>query len=375
MPPFSGPARRSPECAGAPLEGFFLMATDTATDTVAAKADDVDVVSMALADLGMQPEPAKEPEDKTESEEKLSDNSDETKEPEEKSEDPSEDPADEPEEEEVASDETDEEEEPADTEAEPQKDKVQRRIDKLVAKQRESEEKATAVSAELEQLKAAKAELEAQLNQTTRPVLSPTADSPLADVDSEDALEQRVQNAQAVRRWALQNSDGATIKAPDGSEQFISGEEVKDYLIKADDILTVHAPARRTWLSQRVPAVEAAKNIFPDLFKAGTDLNKAYQATVKQAPELLRIPQHEYWVGLALYGEQALMASQKAKEAKAAAEKKVSSKKSESKPPAAVKPVSTAKSATKGSTAAKQRILSGDASMEAIEAFVSEGLL
>jgi hypothetical protein len=36
----------------------------------------------------------------------------------------------------------------------------------------------------------------------------------------------------------------------------------------------------------------------------------------------LRIPQHEYWIGLALYGEQALMASQKAKEAKAAAEKR-----------------------------------------------------
>lgn len=347
------------------------MATDTATDTVAAKADDVDVVSMALADLGMTPEPAKEPEDKTESEETISDN-DETQDPEEKSEESGDDPAPEPEEEkEEASD----EEEPADTEAEPQKDKVQKRIDKLVAKQREAEEKATAVSAELEQLKAAKAELEAQLNQTTRPVLTPTADSPLADVDSEDALEQRVQNAQAVRRWALQNSDGATIKKPDGSEQFISGEEVKDYLIKADDILTVHAPARRTWLAQRAPAVEAAKNIFPDLFKAGTDLNKAYQATVKSAPELLRIPQHEYWIGLALYGEQALMAAQKAKEAKAAAEKKVSSKKSESKPPAAVKPVSTTKSATKGSSAAKQRILSGDVSMDAIEAFVSEGLL
>lgn len=355
--------------AGAPLEGFFLMATDTATDTVAAKADDVDVVSMALADLGMTPEPAKEPENKTESEETISDNSDETEDSEEKSEDPSEDPATEPEEEkEEASD----EEEPADTEAEPQKDKVQKRIDKLVAKQREAEEKATAVSAELEQLKAAKAELEAQLNQTTRPVLTPTADNPLADVDSEDALEQRVQNAQAVRRWALQNSDGATIKKPDGSEQFISGEEVKDYLIKADDILTVHAPARRTWLAQRAPAVEAAKSIFPDLFKAGTDLNKAYQATVKSAPELLRIPQHEYWIGLALYGEQALMAAQKAKEAKTAAEKKVSSKKSESKPPIVAKPVSTSKSSP--SRGGKAAALSG-ANIDDLEGWVADSLL
>jgi len=352
------------------------MATDKAADTVAVKADDVDVVSMALADLGMQPKPEEEPKDKTESEETISDNSDEPKDTEDKTEESGEEDATEPVEEEEASDE-DEEPEPEDKDHgdEVPKDKVQKRIDKLVAKQREAEERAAAVSAELDQLKQAKADLEAQLNQTTRPVLTPTADNPLADVDSDEALEQRVQNAQAVRRWALQNSDGATIKKPDGSEQFISSEEVKDYLIKADDILVTHAPARRQWLAQRQPAVEAAKNIFPDLFKAGSEMNKAYQATVKQAPELLRIPQHEYWIGLALYGEQALMAAQKAKEAKAAAEKKVSSKKSEVKPPAAVKPVSTAKSATKGSTAAKQRILSGDVSMDAIEAFVSEGLL
>jgi hypothetical protein len=62
------------------------MATDTTTDTVAAKADDVDVVSMALADLGMTPAPEKEPEDETESEETLSDTTDETEDTEEKSE-------------------------------------------------------------------------------------------------------------------------------------------------------------------------------------------------------------------------------------------------------------------------------------------------
>jgi hypothetical protein len=194
----------------------------------------------------------------------------------------------------------------------------------------------------------------------------------LADVDSEDTLEQRIQNAQAVRRWALQNSDGTTIKKPDGSEQFVSGEEVKDYLIKADDILTVHAPARRQWIAQRQPAVEAAKNIFPDIFKAGSDMNKAYTATIKQAPELLRIAQHEYWVGLALYGEQALMASQKAKEAKTAAEKKVSSKKSESKPPTPAKPMSNAKSSSyRGGKAAA---LSGT-NLDDLQSWVADSLL
>ena len=347
------------------------MATDNEAAT-AAGADDV--VSMALAELGVkrQPEEAKdESADKT-----ISDNTDTTEEPEEKSEDS----AEEVDTEEEPATEADSAEEPEDSEdaaaeepagEEVAKDKVQRRIDKLVAKQRESEEKAQAASAELEQLRTAKADLEAQLNQTSRPVLTPTADNPLADVDSDEALQQRIQNAQAVRRWALQNTDGTTIKQPDGSEKFIEAAEVKDYLVKADDILTIHVPARKEWLAQREPAVQAAKSMFPDIFKEGSALNQAYKATIKQAPDLLKIPQHEYWIGLALYGEQALMAKQQTEAAKDKAKKTVSAKKEKTVTP--VQPVSAPRSATKGSsTAAKNRFFKSSGSMSDIEDLVGE---
>jgi hypothetical protein len=328
---------------------------------------------MALAELGVkrQPEEAKdESADKT-----ISDNTD-TEEPEEKSEDS----AEEVDTEEEPATEADSAEEPEDSEdaaaeepagEEVTKDKVQRRIDKLVAKQRESEEKAQAASAELEQLRTAKADLEAQLNQTSRPVLTPTADNPLADVDSDEALQQRIQNAQAVRRWALQNTDGTTIKQPDGTEKFIEAAEVKDYLVKADDILTIHVPARKEWLAQREPAVQAAKSMFPDIFKEGSALNQAYKATIKQAPDLLKIPQHEYWIGLALYGEQALMAKQQTEAAKDKAKKTVSAKKEKTVTP--VQPVSAPRSATKGSsTAAKNRFFKSSGSMSDIEDLVGE---
>jgi hypothetical protein len=347
------------------------MATDNVAAT-AAGADDV--VSMALAELGVkrQPEEAKdESADKT-----ISDNTDTTEEPEEKSEDS----AEEVDTEEEPATEADSAEEPEDSEdaaaeepagEEVTKDKVQRRIDKLVAKQRESEEKAQAASAELEQLRTAKADLEAQLNQTSRPVLTPTADNPLADVDSDEALQQRIQNAQAVRRWALQNTDGTTIKQPDGTEKFIEAAEVKDYLVKADDILTIHVPARKEWLAQREPAVQAAKSMFPDIFKEGSALNQAYKATIKQAPDLLKIPQHEYWIGLALYGEQALMAKQQTEAAKDKAKKTVSAKKEKTVTP--VQPVSAPRSATKGSsTAAKNRFFKSSGSMTDIENLVGE---
>jgi hypothetical protein len=347
------------------------MATDNVAAT-AAGADDV--VSMALAELGVkrQPEEAKdESADKT-----ISDNTDTTEEPEEKSEDS----AEEVDTEEEPATEADSAEEPEESEdaaaeepvgEEVAKDKVQRRIDKLVAKQRESEEKAQAASAELEQLRTAKADLEAQLNQTSRPVLTPTADNPLADVDSDEALQQRIQNAQAVRRWALQNTDGTTIKQPDGTEKFIEAAEVKDYLVKADDILTIHVPARKEWLAQREPAVQAAKSMFPDIFKEGSALNQAYKATIKQAPDLLKIPQHEYWIGLALYGEQALMAKQQTEAAKDKAKKTVSAKKEKTVTP--VQPVSAPRSATKGSsTAAKNRFFKSSGSMTDIENLVGE---
>ena len=346
------------------------MATDNEAAT-AAGADDV--VSMALAELGVkrQPEEAKdESADKT-----ISDNTD-TEEPEEKSEDS----AEEVDTEEEPATEADSAEEPEDSEdtaaeepvgEEVTKDKVQRRIDKLVAKQRESEEKAQAASAELEQLRSAKADLEAQLNQTSRPVLTPSADNPLADVDSGEALQQRIQNAQAVRRWALQNTDGTTIKQPDGSEKYIEPAEVRDYLVKADDILTIHVPARKEWLAQREPAVQAAKSMFPDIFKEGSALNQAYKATIKQTPDLLKIPQHEYWIGLALYGEQALMAKQQTEAAKDKAKKTVSAKKE--KPPTPAQPVSAPRSATKGSpTAAKSRFFKSSGSMSDIEDLVGE---
>jgi hypothetical protein len=113
------------------------------------------------------------------------------------------------------------------------REKIQRRIDKLTAARKSAEEKATALAAEAEEARAKVAEYEAQLNEAARPVLSPTADNPLADVDTQDALDAKIKSAQEVRRWALRNTDGATVKRPDGTEVYLDSDQVKDYLIKS----------------------------------------------------------------------------------------------------------------------------------------------
>jgi hypothetical protein len=341
------------------------MEEGTVADT---SAGEVDVLSSALGDLGFSPEPAKaEQSEASESDSDLS--QDEEDKPETK--DPAEDVADAEDAESDA-----EADEDADTESEDvPREKIQRRIDKLTAARKSAEEKATALAAEAEEAKAKVAEYEAQLNEAARPVLSPTADNPLADVDTQDALDAKIKSAQEVRRWALRNTDGATVKRPDGTEVYLDADQVKDYLIKSDDVLTLHAPARQQWLAQRQPALESAKSLFPDIFKKGTQMHAAFTATVKQAPELLKLPQAEYWVGLALLGEQTLMAKQGAQAAKAKAAQKVSSSKEIAKTPTPAKPVSATKSSTNAKSAkGAMRALTGD-SMEDIESFVSAALL
>ena len=333
----------------------------TVADT---SAGEVDVLASALGDLGFSPEPAKA--DNSEASESDSDLSqDEEDKPE--TEDPAEDVAESEDDKSEDAEEQDEEDVP--------REKIQRRIDKLTAARKSAEEKATALAAEAEEAKAKVAEYEAQLNEAARPVLSPTADNPLADVDTQDALDAKIKSAQEVRRWALRNTDGATVKRPDGTEVYLDADQVKDYLIKSDDVLTLHAPARQQWLAQRQPALESAKSLFPDIFKKGTQMHQAFTATVRQAPELLKLPQAEYWVGLALLGEQTLMAKQGAQAAKAKAAQKVSSSKEIAKTPTPANPVSATKSSTNAKSAkGAMRALTGD-SMEDIESFVSAALL
>ena len=335
------------------------MEEGTVADT---SAGEVDVLSSALGDLGFSPEPAKA--EQSEASESDSDLSQDEEDKPESAEDPAEDVS-----------EAEEAEEEQDEEAEDvPREKIQRRIDKLTAARKSAEEKATALAAEAEEARAKVAEYEAQLNEAARPVLSPTADNPLADVDTQDALDAKIKSAQEVRRWALRNTDGATVKRPDGTEVYLDADQVKDYLIKSDDVLTLHAPARQQWLAQRQPALESAKSLFPDIFKKGTQMHAAFTATVKQAPELLKLPQAEYWVGLALLGEQTLMAKQGAQAAKAKAAQKVSSSKEIAKTPTPANPVSATKSSTSTKGNKALRALTGD-SMDDIESFVANALL
>jgi hypothetical protein len=324
-----------------------------------------DILSLALEELTGQP--AKSEEAKLDDESGDLSQDETTEESAEQSEETSEDN------EEATSESSEDEDEAGEDEA-PTQDKVQKRIDKLTAQKKAATEEAATVKSQYEEAQKRLAELEAQVNEAARPVLQPTAENPLADVDTSDALDAKIKSAQEVRRWALKNSDGATVKRPDGTEVYVDSDQVKDYLLKADDVLTIHAPARQQWLAARQPAVEAAKNLFPDIFKKGSPMHQAYQATIKQAPELLKLPQNEYWVGLALYGEQQLMAKQAADQAKSKAAGKVSSAKATAKTPTPVKPISAPKTSTKGASKVTRDRMLASGRLDDVADFMSEAL-
>jgi len=326
-----------------------------------------DIISLALDEL--RP-PAERVEEEVKPEESGDLSQDETNEESaEQSEESSEDA-----EEATEDSESSEDEDEAGEDEAPTQDKVQKRIDKLTAQKKAAAEEAAAVKSQYEEAQKRLQELEAQVNEAARPVLQPTAENPLADVDTQEALDAKIKSAQEVRRWALKNSDGATVRRPDGTEVYVEAEQVKDYLLKADDVLTLHAPARQQWLAQRQPAVEAAKSLFPDIFKKGTPMHTAFQATVKQAPELLKLPQAEYWVGLALYGEQTLMAKQAAEQAKTKAAGKVSSAKATAKTPTPVKPISSPKTSTKSVSKVTRDRMLASGRLDDVADFMSEAL-
>jgi hypothetical protein len=198
--------------------------------------------------------------------------------------------------------------EPADEESEEENskpkslDKLEKRIDKLTRRRKEAETAA-------EQLRAENESLKAEVEKRSAIKLEPTAEDPLADIDSADDLDAKVSAAKKVRAWALANPDGATITGPDGAERYVDRAEMAKYIAQTDALLTDHAPTRREYLREREAILPEAKSAYPDLFKAGTQAHKVMVDTLKRVPALKRLPNYEMIVGDALAGMSARMAA------------------------------------------------------------------
>lgn len=219
-------------------------------------------------------------------------------------------PAEEAEEEaEEKSDDDAEEEAPA-----PTQDKLLKRIDKITAKRREAEERA-------EQLETEISDLRAKFDAAPPITLAPTPADPLADVESPEALEERISIAKKVRKWALENLEGGTVTNAQGEEVYHEPSQVRQYLANADEMLTEHAPKRREWLTQRQAVLPEARTAYPALFKAGSPEQAMYRETLKAYPALKNMPNLEMVIGDAIEGQKLRFARQQAAQKAASAPK------------------------------------------------------
>jgi hypothetical protein len=193
-------------------------------------------------------------------------------------------------------------------------EKLLRRIDKITAKRREAEEKA-------EQLETEISDLRAKLDSTPPVTLAPTPDNPLADVESPEQLEERMQVARKVRKWAMQNLEGGTVTNANGEEVYYEPAQVRQYLANADEMLTEHAPKRQQWLHQRQSFVPEARAAYPKLFEPGSQEQMLMRETLKAYPALKAMPNLELVIGDAIIGQQMRFARQQAAQKAASAPK------------------------------------------------------
>ena len=233
--------------------------------------------------------------------------------------DPSQENTEETEDSEPAEKAEEESEEKSDDDAEedapaPTQDKLLKRIDKITAKRREAEERA-------EQLETEISDLRAKFDAAPPITLAPTPADPLADVESPEALEERISIAKKVRKWALENLEGGTVTNAQGEEVYHEPAQVRQYLANADEMLTEHAPKRREWLTQRQAVLPEARTAYPALFQAGSPEQAMYRETLKAYPALKNMPNLEMVIGDAIEGQKLRFARQQAAQKAASAPK------------------------------------------------------
>lgn len=172
---------------------------------------------------------------------------------------------------------------------------VQKRIDKLVAQREEHAARVKALEAELDALKSREPEV----------VVAPTAGNPLADITDEGALEQRLQRAVALKRWAIENPQGGSIRKPDGEEVAISEEQVRGMLADAEEEIAIHIPKRAQWLRDARAQEQVAREVYPSLFAEGSEDAVRARSILKAWPELTRFPDYKMVIGDYLAGVRA----------------------------------------------------------------------
>lgn len=151
----------------------------------------------------------------------------------------------------------------------------------------------------------------------------PTAADPLADIEDEAALDQKLTQTRQLRKFALANPDGAFVDAkgnvldvadpenpPEGATH-VGKKRIGELLAETEELLQQHGPARRAFLAQRATAEKQALADFPFLKDKKSQGYQAVEATLAYAPQLRSLPGIKHVLADAFIGRFVRMEEQK----------------------------------------------------------------
>jgi hypothetical protein len=167
----------------------------------------------------------------------------------------------------------------------------QRIFDREIAKvKRKDREARDALERSTQEREAEVARLQQELETARAAVpavpVAATAEQPLAGIDDEAALDQRLAQARAIRRWAQRHPQGGVIPGNDGKEIEITEERAAAMLDEADELIEVHAPKRRDFLAARATARQAEVQHYPWLKDPKSPATVMIEGALKKHPIL-----------------------------------------------------------------------------------------
>lgn len=190
---------------------------------------------------------------------------------------------------------------------------VNKRIGKEVKKRKQLKEEA---EAEIEDLKRKLEEAESRASEAaTDFVPPPTEANPFANLDTVEAVQKELLQAEQTLEWAEDNPHGAVLETKEGEREF-TAEDVKEIRKKA-------ARAIRRQLPEQLGYIQAVGQLEPKAIeafpwwkdKASSEFQGAMQV-LRSMPELARFPDYKFVVGDYLAGRALREAPKKAAPAK-----------------------------------------------------------
>jgi hypothetical protein len=151
-----------------------------------------------------------------------------------------------------------------------------KRVGKLTRQKSQLKERVEELETELSTTKS-------ELEKTQKITLTPTPADPLADVDDVRTLNERVNQAKAMRAWCRRNSDGITLE--DGRE--VTRDMVANWLDTYDNVIE-SAPTREKYLTEKSEWDNFARQAYPHVFDTKTPEYQASREMLRLVPELAR---------------------------------------------------------------------------------------